>query len=63
MGKYMLAGYRLRIEENIAEVTTYSDDPTIDIRPRHLALQRICYDAESMKKVIDEYMELEKVES
>jgi hypothetical protein len=62
MGKYIQAGYRLCIETNLKEVTTYGDDGSIDIRPKSISMDRICHDAESMKSAIDAYMELEKVE-
>ncbi|MCK9571478.1 hypothetical protein M0R72_21190 [Candidatus Pacearchaeota archaeon] len=62
MSRYILAGYRLCIEGNLKEVSTHADDGSIDIRPKSISMDRICFDKESMKKAIDDYFELESVE-
>jgi hypothetical protein len=62
MSRYFLAGYRIRIEENLKDISTFGEDTAIEIRPKHIEMDRICRDQEDLKKAIDDYCKLEGVE-
>lgn len=62
MSRYILAGYRIQIEEVLKEITTLGDDQSISIRPQNVIMDRICRDQDEIQKAIDDYFELEREE-